>query len=121
MSGFKYSSQTQTILFAYTSVVSSILLKHKQFCLHTDKWFQVFFSNTNNSVCTQISGFKFSSLKLIILFDIHQLFAHSQMGQVLLSLFVCLLFCFVFVFYCWRSKDERINSVLLLSLRIDCQ
>ena len=54
-------------------------------CLHTVKWFQVLICNTYNPisyysfVCTQLNGFKYWYLTLIILFHITHLFAHSEM------------------------------------------
>ena len=35
-------------------------------CLHTLKWFQVLLSNTNSFICTQLNGFKYCYLTLII-------------------------------------------------------
>ena len=57
--------------------------------LHTVHWFQVFLSNTNNFikyrsfVCTQISGFKYSNLTLIVLFQHHH---HHDVRPVRISL-----------------------------------
>ena len=54
-------------------MVTLFLNEPERVCLHTDKWFQVLQSNTNNLiwqsfVCTQLNGFKYSK-GLNILFD----------------------------------------------------
>ena len=55
-------------------------------CLLTVKWFQVFLSNTDNSiqyqsfVCTQLSSFKYSYQTPLILFNMNHLFVHTWNG-----------------------------------------
>ena len=64
--------------------VVNILNKPELICLHTVKWFQSLISNGNNSiyyesfVCTQVNGFNYCCLTLIILFNITHLFTHGE-------------------------------------------
>ena len=59
-------------LFAHSQVVSSFAIQHKLFYstlfiyLHILKWFQQLLRDSNNSICIQVSSFKYSTL--IVLF-----------------------------------------------------
>ena len=42
------------------------LNKPELICLHTLKWFQVLLYNTNSFICTQINGFEYWCLTLVV-------------------------------------------------------
>ena len=53
----------------------TIFNKPELIYLHIINWFQVFLSNSNGFICTQLNGFKYCYLTLVILFNIINSFA----------------------------------------------
>ena len=49
------------------SLYVTFLIKQGLICLHTVKWFEVLISNTNSFICSQLNGFKYCYLTLIVL------------------------------------------------------